>query len=355
MRFAVIGAGMAGILERDQADRGRAHRLHGLREGRPVRRHLAREHLSRASPATSRRTSTRTRSRSTPGLEPPLLARTRDPGLLRAGRAATTTSMRHVRFGDEVTRCTFVDGRWQLETAAGHHDEVDVVIAATGVLHHPRYPDIEGLDYVRRRDVPQLALGPRRRRSTARASASSAPARPRCRSSSAIVDRVAQLTLFQRTAQWIMPQENPAYTDEEKAAFRERARAAGRRCTTSLAEAFGIFANAVVDAESAEIKMIEDACRANLEDNVHDPELRERLRPDVPRRVQAPDHLARTSTRRSSSRTPSSSPSAIERIEPGGVRTKRRPAARARRARARDRLQGRRVHAADGRSSGATA
>ena len=37
---------------------------------------------------------------------------------------------------------------------------------------------------------------------------------------SAIVDRVAKLSLFQRTAQWIMPQENPAYTDEEKATFR---------------------------------------------------------------------------------------------------------------------------------------
>ena len=29
------------------------------------------------------------------------------------------------------------DGRWQLETKSGHRDEVDVVIAATGVLHHP--------------------------------------------------------------------------------------------------------------------------------------------------------------------------------------------------------------------------
>ena len=36
MRFAVIGAGMAGILERDQAQRSRPHRLHGLREGRRV-------------------------------------------------------------------------------------------------------------------------------------------------------------------------------------------------------------------------------------------------------------------------------------------------------------------------------
>ena len=52
----------------------------------------------------------------------------------------------HVRFGDEVTSCTFANGRWQLATEHGHHDDVDVVIAATGVLHQPKYPDIEGLD-----------------------------------------------------------------------------------------------------------------------------------------------------------------------------------------------------------------
>ena len=51
-----------------------------------------------------------------------------------------------IRFGDEVVSCEFTDGRWRLTTAGGHRDEVDVVIAATGVLHHPNVPDIAGLD-----------------------------------------------------------------------------------------------------------------------------------------------------------------------------------------------------------------
>src|SRR5947208_10051499 len=51
-----------------------------------------------------------------------------------------------VRFGEEVTSCAFVNGRWRIETRAGTRDEVDVVIAATGVLHHPRIPDFAGLD-----------------------------------------------------------------------------------------------------------------------------------------------------------------------------------------------------------------
>src|SRR5438552_14467899 len=54
-----------------------------------------------------------------------------------------------IRFGEEVTRCEFRNGRWRIDTARGHRDEVDVVIAATGVLHHPKIPDIEGRDAFR--------------------------------------------------------------------------------------------------------------------------------------------------------------------------------------------------------------
>ena len=183
----------------------------------------------------------------------------------------------HVRFGDEVTSCTFADGRWQLTTTNGHHDEVDAVIAATGVLHHPRYPDIDGLNsfegamfHSSRWDhtvgIDGVRVGIIGTGSTA------------VQMVSAIVRRVAKLSLFQRTAQWIMPQENPPYSDEEKATFRNDP-ALLPALHTQLGEMFGLFANAVIDADSPGIKMIEDACLANLETNVRDADLRERLRP----------------------------------------------------------------------------
>ena len=74
-----------------------------------------------------------------------VLAGGRDPGVLRADGA----SLRRrcvLRFGTEITRCEFEDGRWRLEAADGHRDDVDVVIAATGVLHHPGMPRIAGLE-----------------------------------------------------------------------------------------------------------------------------------------------------------------------------------------------------------------
>ncbi|MGH8977013.1 MAG: flavin-containing monooxygenase, partial [Acidimicrobiia bacterium] len=195
----------------------------------------------------------------------------------------------------------------------------DVVIAATGVLHHPRYPDIAGLDtfagatfHSARWDhsVPLdgARIGIIGTGSTA------------VQIVSAIVDRVDHLTLFQRTAQWIMPQENPAYTDEQKAAYRSDP-AQLEEMHAYLAEMFGMFALAVVDSNSPQIKMIEDLCLANLESSVADPDLRERLRPDYraacKRLVVSPTFYE--AIQRSNAELVTE---AIEQVEPGGVRTK---------------------------------
>ena len=225
----------------------------------------------------------------------------------------------HVRFGDEVSSCAFVDGRWQLETARGERDEVDVVIAATGVLHHPRIPDIEGLDsfagacfHSSRWDhnvaIDGARVGVIGTGSTA------------IQIVGAVVDRVDHLTLFQRTAQWIMPSENPAYSDDDRAGFAADPEAM-KELHARLAEMFGIFANAVIDAESDEIKMIEAACRANLEDNVHDLELRERLRPDY---RAACKRLIISGNFYDAMQRPNAElvDSPIIRVEPSGVRTK---------------------------------
>ncbi len=186
---------------------------------------------------------------------------------------------RFIRFGDEVVSCDWEGGRWQLCTASGHRDTADVVIAATGVLHHPKYPEIEGVDSFAGpafhsarwdHDVPLEGA-----RIGIIGTGSSA-----VQIVGALMDRVADLTLFQRTAQWVLPQVNPTYTETEKEAFRgdpglmDDLRA-------SLSRLFAdSFANAVVDADSPQMKAIEEMCRANLEQNVADPVLREELRPD---------------------------------------------------------------------------
>ncbi len=251
-----------------------------------------------------------------------------------------------IKFGEEVTRCELVDGRWHLETATGTKDVVDVVIAATGVLHQPRYPDIEGLDtfaghafHSARWDHSVEIEG---KRVGVIGNGSSG-----VQICAAVVDEVEHLTLFQRTAQWLVPQDNLAYTEEEKDDFRRHPEKM-QELHAGIAELFAAgFGNAVVDADSPHMRFIEDTCRTHLEEKVKDPELRERLRPDYraacKRLVVSGDFYDAIQQPNAELVT-----DAIERIEPEGVRTARRAAPRARRARAGDRLPGRRVHAADG-------
>jgi cation diffusion facilitator CzcD-associated flavoprotein CzcO len=227
---------------------------------------------------------------------------------------------RSIRFGEEIVVCEFVDGRWHLETASGHRDVVDVVIAATGVLHHPSYPDIEGLDtfaghaFHSARWDHDVALAGARVGVIGTGSTA-------VQITAAIVDEVGQLSLFQRTAQWVMPQENPPYTDEMKEEFRHDP-ALLEKIHAELSQMFADgFANAVVDADSPGMKMIEDACRDNLEQSVTDPELRERLRPDYraacKRLVVSGDFYEAIQAPTAELVT-----AGIERIEPGGVRTR---------------------------------
>lgn len=184
---------------------------------------------------------------------------------------------RRIRYSEEVSRCEFSEGRWHIETRQGHWDVADVIIAATGVTHHPKLPDTPGLGSFEgavfhsarwNHDVPIDG----RRIGIVGTGSSGTQLVP------ALVDRVAKLVLFQRTAQWIMPQESHAYTDEEKAAFREdpQAMRSVRAEIRQLLEEG--FADAVIDQDSRQLKTIEFLCQEHL-NQVQDPVLRDKLRP----------------------------------------------------------------------------
>ncbi len=183
-----------------------------------------------------------------------------------------------VRFNEEVPECVFRDGRWHLRTSTGRTDVADVVIAATGVLHHPQVADIAGLGsfagacfHTARWDHSVPLEG---KRVGVIGTGSTA-----IQITSALVKKVAHFDLFQRTAQWVMPIENSIYSEADKAEFRNDPRRLSDEIN-KITGFFDEFANAVIDSESAEMKAIEAACLANLENNVRDAFLREKLRPN---------------------------------------------------------------------------
>ena len=226
-----------------------------------------------------------------------------------------------IRFGTEVTELSWdgASARWRLRTSDGGTDEADFVIAATGVLHHPRYPDIEGLDAF---EGPMFhsarwdhGVDLTNRRVAVVGTGSSA-----VQITGAIVDQVEELLLFQRTAQWVMPMENPEMSPEDKLRFRNDPEAMARLRAELAASFAENFANVVIDSESPRLAVIEALCQANLESSVSDPELRERLRPSYraacKRLIVSPDFYQAIQRPNAHLITDS-----IERFETKGVRT----------------------------------
>jgi cation diffusion facilitator CzcD-associated flavoprotein CzcO len=227
---------------------------------------------------------------------------------------------RAIRFGQEVSRCEWDGAGWRLETNAGLRDRADVVIAATGVLHHPNVPELAGRDSFRgacfhsARWDHSVPLDGRRIGVVGTGSTA-------VQIVSALVPRVAKLSLFQRTAQWVLGQLNPAYGAEEQREFARDPRALDA-LRANMSKLFSeSFASAVIDASSPQMKLIEEQCRLNLENGVRDPALRERLRPSYraacKRLVISPDFYEAIQQPNAELVT-----SGIERIEPDGIRTK---------------------------------
>ena len=111
----------------------------------------------------------------------------------------------HLRFGQQVTAVVFGKGEWTVSTASGEVFTADAVIVATGVLHHPRMPEIEGLDSFAGPTIhtaqwpDDLDLSGKRVGVIGNGSTG-------IQLVSALAGTVPALIHFQRTPQWIMPQ-----------------------------------------------------------------------------------------------------------------------------------------------------
>ena len=223
----------------------------------------------------------------------------------------------HIKYNTEITRARFENGRWHLECGDGALDVVDIILSAAGVLHHPVYPDIAGLDdfagavfHSARWDHDAPLDG---RRIGIIGTGSTA-----VQITADLVGRVAHLSLFQRTAQWVFPQANPAFSEQEKDVFRNEAGAMDAlhaALTRLFADTFG---EAVIGDEE-QMKNIEEACQANL-DRVTDPELKARLTPDYQaacKRLIVSDEFYEAIQQPNAELVTD----AILRVEPGGVRT----------------------------------
>lgn len=227
----------------------------------------------------------------------------------------------NIIFNSEISSCIYDGKRWQIGTKDGRTDAADVVVAASGVLHHPSVPDIPGLAdfkgewFHSARWDDSVELKGRRIGVIGNGSTG-------IQIVSATAGEARHVVHFQRSPQWIMPCVNPKYTEEQQQAFREDpAKINEVRNGPDAAARRARFTAAIIDMDSPELAEIQALCEKNLEDSIKDPVLREKLRPNYraacKRLVFSPDYY--TAVQRPNVTVEST---AIERVEANGIRLK---------------------------------
>ena len=184
----------------------------------------------------------------------------------------------HIEFETEVTEARWDGQRWNVRTADGAVRGADVVVTATGVLHHPRYPDIPGLEdfegamfHSARWDHAVPLEG---RRVAVIGTGSTG-----VQIVSALAGVAERLYVLQRSAQWVVPIPNRRYSKTTRAVMRRVPalnRAAYRTYQIALAE---VFSRALTKPGLMR-QLMSGACRLSLRRGIRDPELRHRLTPD---------------------------------------------------------------------------
>lgn len=228
--------------------------------------------------------------------------------------------MEHVRFSSEVKEARFIgEGQWQITTVKGSAGLFNAVVAASGILHKAVLPNIEGRDsfagtaFHSSQWNHDISLAGKRVGIIGTGSTAT-------QILPAIVDQVGSVSLFQRTPQWILNVPNNRFTDEKKQAFRTE--------PNKMAELYNHlnfifnerFAASLVGENDEGLDEMARMCRENLEQNVHDPELRNRLTPSYQagcKRLIVSDKFYPAIQRENAHLVDTP----ITRIEPDGVRT----------------------------------
>lgn len=186
--------------------------------------------------------------------------------------------LKFVQFQQEVVKAQYREKTWHVDCASGDHFEADFLIHATGILHHISLPDIKGLDKFKGEmfhsarwnhelDFKNKKVGVIGTGSTA---AQFIPE---------LVNSGAQLSVFQRTPQWLLSLGSQQYNEEDKARLREnpwRIKAIRKQAELGLEH---IFTKAVT-GHKLQGALLSWACKRYLRKSIKDPVLREKLTPN---------------------------------------------------------------------------
>ena len=189
--------------------------------------------------------------------------------------------MRHIRFGTEIAGATWDEDAavWRIRTVKGEEIIAEVLVAGVGQLNRPNLPKLRGAEKftgvsfhsARWRHDVDLAC---KTVGVVGNAASAIQFVPQ------IAPRAGMLHIFQRSANWMVPRNDLAYTDEQKRRF---ARNAVRTRLYRWLIYFQHEINWPVFRKSAFLaRKMAEAAETYMRTTVKDPKLQQALIPDYP-------------------------------------------------------------------------
>ena len=182
----------------------------------------------------------------------------------------------YCRFNSEVTGATWQEdrGAWALALASGDTLEANVVVSAVGMFNQLVWPNIPGITSFQG-TMFHSALWDWDHDMTGETVAVIGSAASAVQFVPEVVKHAAQVYLFQRTANWVLPKPDAPYTPDQLERFRtnQAARQAARDDVFSTQET-----NNVAKADAA-ARATREALVLSAIDVIRDPVVQEKLRP----------------------------------------------------------------------------
>lgn len=188
----------------------------------------------------------------------------------------------YTRFSEAIVSAEFNDELWHVESDLGNRWSVDILFAATGMLHHPFVPQYSGHDsfagaqfHSARWDHSIDLLG--KRIAVVGTGSSATQLIPK------LIDLPdTHVAVFQRTAQWIVKLKGSPYSEQQKAKFRR----SPKKIRTLKNSILWVYdkATTALTSQSRMHKFLRRIMAWNaqrfLNSSVKDSELRAKLTPD---------------------------------------------------------------------------
>lgn len=185
---------------------------------------------------------------------------------------------RDIRFNEAVTDAHYANGKWTVKTSQQQTYIADFIVCATGILHHPQFPDIPGLADFKGTTFHtaqwnhDVDISASTRVGVIGTGSTAAQAIPE------LINTGAKVSVFQRTPQWLMhlPDFTFSKTSRKLMARFPIITKIHRNTGKFFLEHF--FTKAVT-GHFIQKHVLNFLCKANLRLSIKDQTLREKLRP----------------------------------------------------------------------------